>query len=102
MTPRTDREAAAPLTRQDFYDALERDANDDQYALADRIFDHVAALHAVTGPEEGLREAARAFIGTWDRVTLTAVREGWPAMPQDFGSVADAVKDLRRALGDSR
>jgi hypothetical protein len=48
--------------------------------------------------EPGLRAAADAFIKAWDRVALTAVREGWPAMPQDFGSVADAVKALRAAL----
>lgn len=50
-------------TRQDFYDALPRDADDEQYALADRIFDAVAVIEDATpAPEAGAEERLRAAV----------------------------------------
>ena len=77
----------------------QHDSEDDpRHQCRDRR-EHAVIDAARAGVDVELREAAATLITTWDVVALRAIREGWPAMPQDFGYVADAVKVVRAALG---
>ena len=109
-TPRTDREAAAPLTGRDVHAAWRdgmlaqgREVAPERMrwetlSEQDRELDDgiAAALHAVTGPEEGLREAARAVC---DSVRW---KGGEPFYTPSSVAYYDALRALARALGDSR
>jgi len=110
MTPRTDREAAAPLTGRDVHAAWRdgmlaqgREVAPERMrwetlSEQDRELDDgiAAALHAVTGPEEGLTDGLAPLLSTILR------KYGGTMKGRGDHDIYDALVRYRRALGDSR